>query len=67
MPELHMAIGMYEKAGFTYLTGPLGKSGHFGCDLWMIKKLQRFGLSSMGIKKGYKIPWFNIPSLFLDL
>jgi putative acetyltransferase len=43
MPELPTAIGMYEKAGFTYLTGPLGKSGHFGCDLWMIKKLQRFG------------------------
>ena len=39
MPELHTAIGLYEKAGFTYLPGPLGKSGHFGCDLWMIKNL----------------------------
>jgi putative acetyltransferase len=39
MPELRTAIGLYEKAGFTYLDGPLGKSGHFGCDLWMIKKL----------------------------
>ncbi len=40
MPELRNALGLYEKAGFTYLPGPLGKSGHFGCDLWMIKELQ---------------------------
>jgi len=39
MPELHTAIGMYEKLGFTHLTGPLGKSGHFGCDIWMLKQL----------------------------
>jgi putative acetyltransferase len=39
MPELHTAIGLYEKAGFSYLPGPLGRSGHFGCDLWMVKKL----------------------------
>ena len=40
MPELRTAIGLYEKAGFTFLTGPMGQSGHFGCDLWMIKHLQ---------------------------
>ncbi len=39
MPELRNAIGLYEKAGFSYLPGPLGKSGHFGCDLWMSKML----------------------------
>jgi putative acetyltransferase len=39
MPELHKAIGLYEKAGFKYLPGPLGRSGHFGCDLWMTKNL----------------------------
>jgi putative acetyltransferase len=39
MPELGTAIGLYEKAGFTYLPGPLGQSGHFGCDLWMMKNL----------------------------
>jgi putative acetyltransferase len=39
MPELRSAIGLYEKAGFSYLSGPLGRSGHFGCDLWMIKNL----------------------------
>ena len=40
MPELRTAIGLYEKAGFTFLTGPMGHSGHFGCDLWMIKHLR---------------------------
>lgn len=39
MSELRHAIGLYEKAGFKYLSGPLGSSGHFGCDLWMIKHL----------------------------
>jgi putative acetyltransferase len=39
MPELRTAIGLYEKVGFAYLPGPLGRSGHFGCDLWMIKHL----------------------------
>jgi putative acetyltransferase len=39
MPELRNAIGLYEKAGFGYLRGPMGRSGHFGCDLWMIKQL----------------------------
>lgn len=39
MPELSTAIGLYEKAGFNFLPGPLGRSGHFGCDLWMIKNL----------------------------
>lgn len=39
MPELSTAIGLYEKAGFSFLPGPLGRSGHFGCDLWMIKNL----------------------------
>jgi putative acetyltransferase len=39
MPELHTAIGLYEKAGFTFLPGPLGRTGHYGCDLWMIRNL----------------------------
>lgn len=39
MPELKIAIPMYEQFGFTYLTGPQGNSGHTGCDVWMIKKL----------------------------
>ena len=39
MPELVSAIPLYEKVGFTYLNGPLGNSGHCGCDLWMIKEI----------------------------
>jgi putative acetyltransferase len=39
MPELNVAIPMYEKFGFSYLPGPLGNSGHNGCDVWMIKYL----------------------------
>ena len=39
MPELHMAIGLYEDCGFKSIDGPLGNSGHFGCDLWMLKEL----------------------------
>ncbi len=40
MPELTIAIPIYEKMGFTYLTGPQGNSGHTGCDVWMIKNLE---------------------------
>ena len=39
MPELHLALKAYEQFGFTYLKRPLGKSGHFGCDRWMIKHI----------------------------
>ncbi|MBG9377110.1 GNAT family N-acetyltransferase [Panacibacter sp. DH6] len=39
MPELSTAVGMYEQLGFKYLDGPLGNSGHFGCDIWMKKIL----------------------------
>ena len=39
MPELKKALSVYEKFGFTYLTGPMGNTGHFGCDVWMVKSL----------------------------
>lgn len=39
MPELKQALKVYEKFGFSYLKEPLGNSGHFGCDMWMIKGL----------------------------
>jgi len=39
MPELSIAVGLYEQLGFKYLQGPLGNSGHFGCDIWMLKDL----------------------------
>lgn len=39
MPELKKALGIYEKFGFKYLNGPMGNTGHFGCDVWMLKEL----------------------------
>jgi len=39
MPELRKAVSVYEKFGFSYLDGPMGNTGHFGCDVWMIKGL----------------------------
>jgi putative acetyltransferase len=35
MPELSTAISLYEHAGFARLDRPLGKSGHYGCSIWM--------------------------------
>ncbi|MGI4864603.1 MAG: GNAT family N-acetyltransferase [Janthinobacterium lividum] len=35
--ELTQAIPLYEKLGFTYLKEALGNSGHFGCQIWMIR------------------------------
>ena len=39
MPELSKAVHLYETMGFKNLSGPLGQSGHFGCDIWMLKTL----------------------------
>jgi putative acetyltransferase len=39
MPELGLAIKLYEKLGFTRLPEPLGNTGHTGCDIWMIRDI----------------------------
>jgi putative acetyltransferase len=39
LPELSKAISLYERAGFRNIPKPLGASGHFGCNIWMIKDL----------------------------
>jgi putative acetyltransferase len=39
MPELKKAVSVYEKLGFQYLAGPMGNTGHFGCDIWMLRKI----------------------------
>ena len=39
LPELDKAVGIYKKAGFKILPAPLGNSGHFACNLWMLKDL----------------------------
>jgi putative acetyltransferase len=43
MPELGKAVSVYEKFGFRYLDGPMGNTGHFGCDVWMLKELREQG------------------------
>lgn len=40
MPELNQAVSMYEKMGFKRQCSALGNSGHFGCDIWMVKSLR---------------------------
>lgn len=39
MPELGRAVKVYERFGFKYLDSSLGNSGHFGCNIWMLKEL----------------------------
>lgn len=39
MNELKAALKVYERLGFSFLNGPMGNSGHFGCPLWMNKEL----------------------------
>jgi len=39
MPELKQALKVYEKFGWKYLEGPMGNTGHFGCDKWMLLEL----------------------------
>lgn len=39
LPELGKAVSMYERAGFKNICNRLGDSGHFGCDIWMLKEL----------------------------
>jgi putative acetyltransferase len=46
MPELKQALNMYAKFGFEYLKGPMGNSGHTGCGLWMMKKLEQDQMAS---------------------
>jgi len=39
--ELVEALPLYEKLGFQYLMGPLGKDGHAVASVWMRKELPR--------------------------
>ncbi|MGB1020217.1 MAG: GNAT family N-acetyltransferase [Flavobacteriaceae bacterium] len=39
MPNMKAAQKLYQRMGFGYLTAPLGKTGHFSCSVWMLKKL----------------------------
>lgn len=37
--HMDKALGLYAKYGFEPLAGPLGRTGHHGCDTWLLKKL----------------------------
>jgi putative acetyltransferase len=37
LPEFQQALRTYERFGFHYLGGPMGNTGHFGCDKWMMR------------------------------
>ena len=39
MPELCGAVSLYERLGFSKIAAPLGDTGHFACDIWMVKNL----------------------------
>lgn len=39
MPQLHMALPLYEKMGFTCLEHPVGNAQHYRCSIWMVKPL----------------------------
>lgn len=39
LPELSKAVSMYIKSGFRHIPHALGNSGHFGCNIWMLKDL----------------------------
>jgi putative acetyltransferase len=37
--ELNVAIPLYEKLGYRYTEQSMGESGHFGCEIRMLKAL----------------------------
>jgi putative acetyltransferase len=39
MPELRKAIAMYGRFGFRKLALPMGSTGHYGCEVWMIRDI----------------------------
>lgn len=39
LPELNIAVDLYKSVGYQMLDAPLGDSGHFACNLWMLKEL----------------------------
>lgn len=39
MPYMNAAKSLYKKNGFTNLDKPMGNTGHYSCNVWMLKKL----------------------------
>jgi putative acetyltransferase len=40
LAELNKVLSLYERAGFRYIPAALSNSGHFGCNIWMLKELR---------------------------
>ncbi len=39
MPYMDSARALYKKNGFKGLEAPMGNTGHYSCNVWMLKKL----------------------------
>jgi putative acetyltransferase len=39
--DMEAAIHLYEKFGYQKLAKPLGNTGHFSCNVWMLKELSK--------------------------
>lgn len=39
MPDMKSAQRLYVRSGFEYIDAPLGHTGHFSCQVWMLKNL----------------------------
>lgn len=39
LPYMQVAQKLYKKNGFINLNDPIGKTGHYSCNVWMIKDL----------------------------
>ena len=39
MPYMESARALYAKNGFKYLDKPVGNTGHYSCNVWMLKDL----------------------------
>jgi putative acetyltransferase len=38
-PDMEAAIHLYKSFGYEQLEKPLGNSGHFSCNVWMLKSI----------------------------
>jgi len=39
LPYMKAAQVLYKKTGFQYIEKPIGNTGHYSCDVWMLKEL----------------------------
>lgn len=39
LSDMHTAIGLYQRFGFEKQPGPIGNTGHSGCNVYMLRKI----------------------------